>query len=272
VGDLCQRDLEQWTRMRSHADFHSLLRALRVPPEVRTSGGYFFTGEQALMLLLARLACTGTLAHISSRFGYAPSAISQVNHWMYEFLWDNYNARVLQGLLRWRLWLPQLSAAVATMAPANFAECFAFLDGTKAVIMQPTEGERECYNGKDRTHCMGFLTAAGPCGLALFAWGAEPGCRHDAYLLQKSGLEALLQALNAHDPYHVYFLYGDSAFPHRVHIRVRSGRPSRLPTAVVLRRELQPAPCSLRCRAARLQHPLTRNLLPGCPRLLTRAT
>jgi len=94
-------------------------------------------------------------------------------------------------------------------APLN--RCYAFIDGTLRPICRPSFGQRWFYNGKDRIHGLKFQGIVTPDGIIVHMWGPSFGKRHDARMLDESGLAQQAQQIEV-DGY-LYYLYGDLAYP-----------------------------------------------------------
>lgn len=221
AGDLSVAELERLTRCRSHADFHRLRKALRIPAELTTVSGYVCSGEEAFLVVLARLATTGTLDDLRRTFDRSRAALSEIIHHMLDLLHGDYYEPVLLGLDRWREWAAVFSHAIAVRAPDGFEGCIGFIDGHLQFVRRPSWFESQVFNGHKWRHGLKYLAIVSPCGLATFAWGAEPGSRHDAFLVSSSELEDVLRDFNDLDPTQLYFVLGDAAFPNREHIMVR---------------------------------------------------
>ena len=89
--------------------------------------------------------------------------------------------------------------------------CWGFIDGTCMYICRPSYGQRSCYSGHKRQHCVKFQAVMTPCGLMAHVFGPIEGSRHDAFMLGESNL--LQSLLEGH--LQNYCLYGDPAYPIR---------------------------------------------------------
>ena len=93
--------------------------------------------------------------------------------------------------------------------------CFGFIDGTVRPISRPEEDQRLVYNGHKSVHSLKFQSLVIPNGLIANLCGPAEGRRHDAGMLNESGLLNALQAY-AHTPTgHPFCIYGDPTYPLR---------------------------------------------------------
>lgn len=69
--------------------------------------------------------------------------------------------------------------------------CFGFVDGT----VRPGENHRLVYNGRKRVHMLKLQSLVIPNGIIANLFSPLEGRRHDAGMLDKSGLLTLLWAL-----------------------------------------------------------------------------
>lgn len=98
---------------------------------------------------------------------------------------------------------------------APLGNCFGFVDGTVRPISRPDENQRIVYNGHKRVHALKFQSVAVPNGLIANLSGPVEGRRHDAGILDESGLLTDLQR-HCHTPRGEQLcVYGDPAYPLR---------------------------------------------------------
>ena len=89
------------------------------------------------------------------------------------------------------------------------------MDGAVRPISRPEENQRVVYNGHKRVHALKFQSLVIPNGLIANLYGPLKGRRHDAGMLNESGLLRALQA-HAHTPTgQPLCIPGDPAYPLR---------------------------------------------------------
>lgn len=99
---------------------------------------------------------------------------------------------------------------------APLGNCFGFVDGTVRPISRLDENQRIVYNGHKRVlHALKFQSVAVPNGLIANLFGLVKSRRHDAGMLDESGLLTDLQR-HCHTTHGEQLcIYGDSAYPLR---------------------------------------------------------
>nr|XP_058957409.1 uncharacterized protein LOC131784603 [Pocillopora verrucosa] len=110
-------------------------------------------------------------------------------------------------------------ATVITEKGAALDNCFGFVDGTVRPISKPGDMQRIVYNGHKRVHALKFQSVAIPNGLIANMFGPVEGRRHDAGMLHDSGLLHNLEAYAYSATGLPMCLYGDPAYPLRVHLQ-----------------------------------------------------
>jgi hypothetical protein len=131
----------------------------------------------------------------------------------YSHLFCNFNQPWLspENLLRYATAIHDKGAALDN--------CWGFLDGTVRPICRPMQNQGDVYNGHKRLHALKFQSVMAPNGLIANLFGPIEGKRHDSRMLTMSGLLDKLQE-HSYSPTGVALcLYGDSAYPHRVHLQ-----------------------------------------------------
>lgn len=167
-------------------------------------------GLEGLLILLRRLAYPNRLCEISEEFGRLESELSLIFNEVLDDIYGRFGDKL--NILENAEWieLDRFCAAVVGKG-CPIENCWGFVDGTCMPICRPSEGQRSCYSGHKRQHCLKFQSVMSPCGVVADMYGPIEGCRHDAYMLGESGLlEKLSQGRFAN-----YCIYGDPAYPIR---------------------------------------------------------
>lgn len=94
------------------------------------------------------------------------------------------------------VWLDVFSFAEAVQdAGAPLDNCWGFIDGTARPIARPVRNQRIMYSGHKRCHCLKFPSVVAPNGLIANMYGPIAGRRHDAFMLDVSGLQHKLATI-----------------------------------------------------------------------------
>ena len=93
------------------------------------------------------------------------------------------------------------------------------MDGSLSKIARPKNDQREVYNGHKRTHALKFQSVVLPNGLIANLNGSYEERRHDAMILNESGLLRDLQAVAWANDRTPLCLYGDPAYPLGIHLQ-----------------------------------------------------
>jgi hypothetical protein len=187
-----------------------LTRLLKVPEKIKTSARDTCSGEEAVCILLNRMAYPKRLHDMMYMFGRSESSICRIFLHMVDLLFDKNYERLYfhKKLMRERL-TNYRRAIYDKGAPVK--EVFAFIDGTKIPICRPGEGlQIVCFSGHKRVHCLSFQGVTAPDGLCIHFWGPVGGNRHDGGLLRESGLKDYLK--EHEDLFKENLLYGDPAY------------------------------------------------------------
>ena len=96
------------------------------------------------------------------------------------------------------------------------------LDGTVRDISRPGVNQKTVYNGHKKVHALKFQSVVLPNGIIALMYGPVEGKRHDCSMLRMSDLLTKL-SLNAWDTNgNPLSLYGDPAYPLRIHLQCQS--------------------------------------------------
>ena len=141
------------------------------------------------------------------------------------FLYDTFADR-LRNLNQ--PWLPpqhlQMYAHAIHNRGAALDNCWGFIDGTVKPICRPKDNQREVYNGHKRVHALKFQSVVTPNGLIANLFGPVEKRRHDSGMLNMSGILHDLEHHSFSPTGQALCLYGDPAYPHRVHLQCQFAR------------------------------------------------
>ena len=113
----------------------------------------------------------------------------------------------------------QLFAATVYNKGAALNNCWGFVDGTVRPICRPQRYQRAVYNGHKRVHAIKFQSDITPNGMIANLYGPVEGRRHDSGMLAMSGLLELLEQHLFSPTGQALCIYGDPAYPHRLHLQ-----------------------------------------------------
>ena len=85
-------------------------------------------------------------------------------------------------------------------------------------ISRPGIHQRALYNGHKRYHALKFQSVVAPSGLIANLYGPVEGKRHDSSMLMDSSLLNQLQQYSFGQNQCTLCIYGDPAYPLRVHL------------------------------------------------------
>ncbi|ETV78812.1 hypothetical protein H257_07642 [Aphanomyces astaci] len=194
------------------AEIELLVALLEIPDPMITPHRYNASAVEALCILLNRLAWPHRLGTMVLLFGRSREALSVLSNGVMCHIYDRF-----KHLLRWdkdRLdasWMEKCASAIHDSgAPLDC--CIGFIDGTVRGICRPGKGvQKTAYNGHKRKHALKFQSITTPDGIIVHLYGPEPGSRHDAYFLERSGILAILSDVLVTDTKR-YVIYGDPAY------------------------------------------------------------
>lgn len=206
-------------------------------------------------MLLKRVAYPCRLSDMIPRFGRPVSVISLITNDVIDYIYDVHGHLITQwnqDLLNHGALQRYADAISGQGAPLD--NCFGFVDGTVRPISRPDERQRIVYNGHKRVHALKFQSLSLPNGLIGNLYGPVGECfffkkvlitvfvlcklskqvlfsplifvsfflegrKHDAGMLADSGLLRDLQRHAFSPTGQPMCIYGDLAYPLRVHLQ-----------------------------------------------------
>jgi hypothetical protein len=198
-------------RFESKDDLRRLLTVFDFPETFMLSNRSYVSGEEALLILLARFSYPGRWTGLMSMFGGGAGFLSEA---MYKAL-DHIHAdadELLGNLSRYGCYFPEWAAAVANKRGADSGDVCLFIDGTLRKMCRPGILQKEVYSGHKRCHGLKYQSVSAPCGLIVDMFGAVSGRRHDMFVLRESRILSRLQEVNDAIG-RIFRMYGDPAYP-----------------------------------------------------------
>ena len=188
---------------------------LRIPEELNASNRTRCSGIEGLCILLRRLAYPNRLKDLESLFGRGVSELSVIVNLVLSIIYDNWHHLLDTLPTAWLTTIRLREGADAVLQWCPLANVWGFIDGTAMAIPRPVEAQRLFYSGHKRMHALKFQSVMTPFGIIAHLFGPLEGRRHDAAMLQESGLLTLVEQ-HMQQPGGTYWvLYGDPAYPNR---------------------------------------------------------
>ncbi|CAH3183760.1 unnamed protein product [Porites lobata] len=201
-------------------DIPLLLNVLGLPEKITCKQGTVCRGTEALCMLLKRLAYPCRYSDLMSTFGRPVPEISMISNQVVDFIFEHHSHRITG----WNHTVLnahslQIYADAVSNRGAALDNCFGFVDGTVRPICRPDLNQRLVYNGHKRVHALKFQSVVTPNGLVANLYGPVEGKKHDAGMLRDSGLYNDLQRYAFSPTGQPLCIYGDPAYPLRIHIQ-----------------------------------------------------
>ena len=200
-------------------DVPKLVSALRIPPEfvLDAAKNWKIDGEEALLILLRRLAYPNRLVDLSWFFHRSVGAISTIVRVVLSHL--ERVASVKLDNFAFDFWsdsMPSFAAAVkAKRAPLD--DCVGFVDGVFRAMCRPGrdgqygDAQRAFYNGYKKAHGIEFQGVMLPNGMFAEMNGPYASRMNDKQIMDASGFAVRLAAWIRRSGTRI-FIYGDCGY------------------------------------------------------------
>ena len=195
-----------------------LVTALGLPEELVASNRTRCTGLEGLCILLRRLAYPNRLEDLEGIFGRGVSELSVITNLVLDFLYEKWHHLLDTLPAAWLTDARLEEGAEAVLRHCPLPQVWGFIDGTVRLIPRPIQDQRLFYNSHKHVHALKFQTVMSPFGIMVHLFGPVEGCRHDAAILQESGLLLQTEQHMTRGQGSCWVLYGDPAYPIRPQI------------------------------------------------------
>ena len=194
-------------------DIYSLVNVFQLPDVVRCENGVVVDSVEALCIFLKRFAYPCRYVDLIPRFARPISQLCMACNLVTDMIYDRFN-HLLTDLNQ--PWLSrqnlQLFANAIHAKGAALDNCWGFIDGTVRPISSPN-------NGNKRVHALKYQSVVTPNGLIANLYGPVEGRRHDSAMLAMSDLPPQLEQHSFSPDGQALCIYGDPAYPLRVHLQ-----------------------------------------------------
>jgi len=199
-----------------------LLRALDLPEQLTMQNRVCWQLEEALLLLLRRLAYPCRLGELESMWGRDKTQLSRCFNSMMCLMYSRFQHHITNKLAYWSEHFTEFCDSIKRKLHTDDAAMtvVAFIDGKVQPICRPSsvtvhgvtlDVQREMYNGHKRTHGVKIQAVHAPNGMTIDYYGVGSGRRHDAHLLRISELNDRMAIVQAGWP-RQHVIYGDAAY------------------------------------------------------------
>ena len=201
-------------------EIYQLVETFELPEQIRCYNGTVLNSVEALCVCLKCFAYPCRYVDLIPRFARPVPHLSMIANMVTDRIFNRFQ-HLLENLDQ--PWLsPQrlkLFADAIHNRGAALENCWGFVDGTVRPICRPSRSQRVVYNGHKRVHALKFQSVVAPNGLIANLYGPVEGRRHDSAILALSGLLPQLEQHSFGPDGEALCIYGDLAYPHRVHLQ-----------------------------------------------------
>ena len=191
-----------------------------MPEQIKAPNRSTFDEIEALCVLLKRFSYPCRHSDLLPRFGRSVPELSMMSILIQNHIYANYSNLLHDFNQPWfsPAALQEHSASVHEKG-TPLHNCFGFIDGTVRPLCRSGEHQKILHNGHKRAHAIKFQSVVTPNGLISNLYGPVKGKRHDSGMLAQSSLLPQLQQF-VHIPNgEPVCLYGDTAYPLRIHLQ-----------------------------------------------------
>ena len=201
-------------------DIYQLCASLNLPQVYRCHNRLNIDSVEALCVCLKRFAYSCRYADLVPRFGRPVPQLCMICNLVVDDIYNRFSHLLTDLNQPWlcRENLKSFATAVHNKGAA-LDNCWGFVDGTVRPICKPKHDQRAVYNGHKRVHALKFQSVVAANGMIANLFGPVEGRRHDSRMLAMSGLLDQLEQHSFSPDGQALCIYGDPAYPHRLHLQ-----------------------------------------------------
>ena len=201
-------------------DIYRMADASGFPAEFTCYNGVTVGSIGAICIFLKKFAYPCRCQDMIPQFARPVPQLCMISNVVLNFMYANWNHLLSSFEQDWlsRENLEQFANDVHRSG-APLQNCWGFVDGTVRPVCRPGQFQRMLYNGHKRVYSMRFQSVVAPNGLVPNLYGPVEGKRHDSGMLAESGLLDDLQLHSFAPNGDPLCIYGDPAYPLRVHLQ-----------------------------------------------------
>ena len=202
------------------ADIRRLEGVLGLPQQIMFYNGMVVDSIDALCILLKRFSYPCRYMDMVPRFAKPVAEICVIANHTVDLVFNQWG-RLLSDFNQ--AWLQPIKLEAYATAVRNsgaaLLNCWGFVDGTVRPVCRPGRNQRVLHSGHKKVHSFKFQSVTAANGLVANIYGPVEGKRHDSVMLADSSLLATLQQHSFDSNGNPLCIYGDPAYPLRVHLQ-----------------------------------------------------
>ncbi|XP_061182302.1 uncharacterized protein LOC133190627 [Saccostrea echinata] len=218
LDNLSEEEFYSFFRFQKN-DISRLCEALSLPSKFVCPNGTRVSTTEGVLILLRRLSYPNRLDDMKPLFNRSKSELSYISNTVLDYLYHRHSGKFCDLNQSWldEEHLRMYADAISDIG-GPLPNCWGFIDGTVRPICRPSANQNLVYSGHKRVHGLKFQSVVIPNGLIANMYGPIEAKRHDSAMLRMSELMPKLEQRMTMNDGTVFSLYGDLAYPLRVHL------------------------------------------------------
>jgi len=196
-------------------EIREIAERLHMPVRFKTGNGIYVHRDEALSLLLYRLALPHRYYDAELVFHRHVSTLCSLFALVSQFVYELWKHLLVFDHVRLSpARLMELAGAVAAK-DAPLQNCWGFIDGTCIKVCRPNQFQERLYSGYKKYHCIKYQAIVTPDAMIVHLGGPYPGSRHDSFMLTDSMIESYLMRHAKTPDGEPMVVYGDEGYTGR---------------------------------------------------------